>query len=409
MFDWLYDLLGVVMSFFNSITGSYALALLLYALMFKILFLFFGVKQQKNQIKLAKLTPKMEVIKAKYKGRTDQVSMQKQQQEIMELQQKEGYSAFSGCLPLLIQLPIIMLLYAVIQSPLTYIAEETDIVKDYNANYSNSEYELPEAIEKVFGDDIYKKNEDGTLYKDENGNRVKVAIDPVKAIYKEFVDSKLPEKINEIELISKIYEKTLTDDENANELYKTRIEELGIKYDSIPDFRLFGVNLAANPSITDLSILVLIPILAAAASWLSMYLTRKFNSTGMVTAQDAQTQQSMKIMDLMMPAMTLFIAFNFSGMLGIYWIYQSLLGLLQSFLLAKFMPVPKFTEDELRDMRREQKEAEKAARVAAKTVRTRSLHYIDEDDYDELPDAPEADTKKTHTPLSGIDAPQIKD
>ena len=96
MFDWPYDLLGIVMAFFNSTTGSYALALLLYALMFKIIFLFFGVKQQKNQIKLAKLTPKMEVIKAKYKGRTDQVSMQKQQQEIMELQQKEGYSAFSG-------------------------------------------------------------------------------------------------------------------------------------------------------------------------------------------------------------------------------------------------------------------------------------------------------------------------
>ncbi len=408
MFDWLYDLLGVVMAFFNSITGSYALALLLYALMFKILFLFFGVKQQKNQIKLAKLTPKMELIKAKYKGRTDQVSMQKQQQEIMELQQKEGYSAFSGCLPLLIQLPIIMLLYAVIQSPLTYIADQTDAVKDYNANYSNAEYEVPQAIKDAYGDDIYKKNEDGSFFT-EKGEKVLVAVDPVKAIYKVFVGGEVPEKVNEIDLISKIYDKTMTGDETVNQSAKADIERLGIKYDSIPDFRLFGVNLAATPNIMEPSILILIPILAAVASWLSMYLTRKLNKTGMVTPQDEQTQQSMKIMDLMMPAMTLFIAFGFSGMLGIYWIYQSLLGLLQSFLLARFMPVPKFTEDELKEMRRQQKEAEKAARAAAKTVRHRSLHYIDEDDYDELPDAPDADTKKTRTTLNGIDAPEIKD
>jgi len=409
MFDWLYDLLGVVISFFNTITGSYALALLLYALMFKIIFLFFSVKQQKNQIKMAKLTPKIELIKAKYKGRTDQVSMQKQQQEIMDLQQKEGYSAFSGCLPLLIQLPIIMLLYAVIQSPITYIAEETDVLKDYNANYSSAEYETPEEILAAYGNDIYKKNEDGSLFTDDKGNYVRVAIDPVKAIYKEFVGGDLPEKINEIDLISKIYEKTLTDDEETNKLAISDIERLGIKYNTIPDFRLFGVNLAATPSITNPSILIIIPILAAAASWLSMYLTRKLNKTGMTSPQDEQTQQSMKMMDLVMPVMTLFIAFNFSGMLGIYWIYQSLLGLLQSFLLAKLMPVPKFTEDELREMRRQQKEAEKLARAAAKTVRHRSLHYIDEDDYDELPSAPEADGKKTNTTLGGIDAPEIKD
>ena len=116
MFDWLCNLLGLMLSFFNSITGSYALALLFYALVFKIVLLPFNIKQQKNQVKSAKLTPKIEIIKAKYKGRKDPQTMQKMQQEIMELQQKEGASPLSGCLPLLIQLPIIMLLYTVIQN-----------------------------------------------------------------------------------------------------------------------------------------------------------------------------------------------------------------------------------------------------------------------------------------------------
>ena len=98
MFDWLYRFLGSMLSFFESFTGGYALALLLYALVFKIVFLPFSIKQQQNQIAMAKLAPKIELIKAKYKGRTDQPTMQKQQQEIMDLQQKEGYSPLSGCL-----------------------------------------------------------------------------------------------------------------------------------------------------------------------------------------------------------------------------------------------------------------------------------------------------------------------
>lgn len=76
MFDWLYELLGTMLSWFSSIFGgSYAMALLLYALLFKILFLPFSIKQQKNQIAMAKLAPKIELIKAKYKGRTDQPTM----------------------------------------------------------------------------------------------------------------------------------------------------------------------------------------------------------------------------------------------------------------------------------------------------------------------------------------------
>ena len=109
--SWLYELLGAMLGFFGDKLGGYAIALLLYALIFKIVFLPFSIKQQKNQIAMAKLAPKIELIKAKYKGRTDQPTMQKQQQEIIELQQKEGYSPLSGCLPLLIQLPLIMLLY----------------------------------------------------------------------------------------------------------------------------------------------------------------------------------------------------------------------------------------------------------------------------------------------------------
>ena len=85
MLDWLYELIGTMLSWF-SIGGSYAVGLLFYALVFKLLFLPFSIKQQKNQIKMAKLTPKLELIKAKYRGRTDQQTQQKMSQRIHQIQ-----------------------------------------------------------------------------------------------------------------------------------------------------------------------------------------------------------------------------------------------------------------------------------------------------------------------------------
>ncbi len=400
----------MMMAFFSSITGSYILALAMYALIFKILFIPFTIKQQKNQIKMAGLAPKIQLIKAKYKGRTDQRSMQKQQEEIMELQQKEGYNGCSGCLPMLIQLPIIMLLYAVIQSPLTYIASETDVVKEYNERYDDSSYVTPSEIETFYGDAIYKKNEDGSLYTDENGNRVRIEIDPVAKLYTVFGLENTDAK-SEIALISKIYEAVYNEDGSVNEGYIADVERCGIDWESVPNFRLFGTNLAETPNITKPSVIIIIPFLAAISSWFSMWLTRKLNGGGApgAAAQDEQTAKSMKIMDLVMPLMTLFIAFNFSGMLGLYWVLQSILGLIQSLIIAKVMPIPKFTEEQIRELHKQEKEVEKAARAAAKNTRHRSLHYIDEEDYEELPEAPQSESaKKKGTSLSG-DAPEIKD
>ena len=333
-----------MLHWFSSLFGGkYVFGLLIYALLFKLLFLPFSIKQQKNQIKMAQLAPKIELIKAKYKGRTDQPSLQKQQQEIMDLQQKEGYSPLSGCLPLLLQFPIIIFLYNVIRGPLSYIcklsAEEITKIKDILGSTAPDEIKLVGEIAASGG-----------------------------AGLGQFAD----------------------------------------KLASLPDFTLFGLDLSATPNFKEALPLVFIPVVAAALTWLSMFLTRKWNGNTN-PAQDAQSNASMKMMDLMMPLMTLFFAFNFSGMLGIYWIYQSALGILQSFILSKVMPLPKFTDEELREMKRREKAQERAQRSVAKERPTyRSLHYIDADDADTLPEyKSENGTKETKT--SNIDIPEIKD
>ena len=357
LFGWLYEALGSMLYWFSSLfNGQYIFGILLYAILFKILFLPFGIMQQKNQIKMAKLTPKIELIKAKYKGRTDQVTMQKQQQEIMDLQQKEGYNPLSGCLPLLLQLPIITLLYKVIRSPLTYIC-------------------------RLSADQITELAKD-VSYVGKNGI------------------------IDEIGLAGATNTFIKTNENGMAALAEYDLSRL-------PNFDLFGMDLGEKPwdsflNITnEFSLLFLVPVIAAVLTWLSMWLSRKWNANPATQTQDAQSKVSMKMMDLMMPAMTLFMAFGFSGMMGIYWIYQSALGILQSFLIAKLMPLPKYSEEDLKEMKKAQKEAEKNARSAAKSApKYRSLHYIDDENYDSLPEL-ENDGKNNNS--GEMEIPDIKD
>ena len=345
MLDWLYELLGSIIAWFSNTLGGgyYVIGIFFYALLFKIVFIPFTIKQQQNQIAMAKLTPKIELIKAKYKGRNDQVTMQKMNQEILELQQAEGYNPLSGCLPLIIQMPIIIFLYNVIRNPLSYICKLTD--------------NQVLALNKLFGGSA-----DATI-----------------------------KQINQMDLISKITANAEGYDLSAYDLSK------------LPDFTFFGAgDLGSSP--TSHWLLWLIPVIAAALTWLSMYLTKKWNGTSTTNvAQDQQAQnpqmaQTSKMMELSMPVMTLIMAFSLSSMMGIYWIYQSALGILQTFLMSKFMPIPRYTEEELKAMKKAQKKAEKTQQQVVKSApKYRSLHYIDDEDYDTLPEikSSQPSTKKT--------------
>ena len=391
----------MLLSFFNNITGSYALALLLWALVFKIVFLPFSIKQQKNQIKMAKLAPQIEVIKAKYKGRTDRTTQQKQQQEIMDLQQKEGASPFSGCLPMIFQLVIVIFLYAVIQSPISYITKTSDTLNSYNETKVTDDQDLKQHYQSIIDAKGEIKISD-----------VSVALwnDLSKKEDSSHTDITTMTKGTEITLINKItkYVNSAADEQEKQDRI-VLIESYGIDYETIPNFTVFGINLADNPSFKNISVLIIIPFLAAIASWLSMWLTRKLNKNANLSAQDPQAQASTRIMDLTMPLMTLFFAFNFSGMLGLYWIYQSVLGLGQSLIIAKVMPLPEFSEEELKEINRQKKQAEKAQKEAIKNQpKHKSLHYIDDEDYDELPTVKQENKDKKNTSISS-DMPQIKD
>ncbi len=371
MFDWLYSALGTLMYWFSSIMGgSYALALVLYALVFKVVFLYFSIKQQKTQIKMANLTPKIELIKAKYRGRNDRVTMQRMQQEIMELQQREGGGMFSGCLPMLIQLPIIIFLYNVIRNPLSYICGMNQA--GFDTLFSRIE-------------NFYATTGAGLVTAGKTATDMAAALGTDQITISSFI------RVNGIEYA---------------DLTNGR---------ALPDMTLFGIDLGYTPiSAFDGSVtwvIILIPIIAAALQWLTMFLSKKWNgNVNQLVEQDGQTNASMKIMDLVFPVMTLWIAFSFSALMGLYWIFQSALAILQTYILSRVMPLPKFTEEQIKQMRREQKAVERAQRAALKNHKYRSLHYIDEDDYEDLPEVVDNNKKPSSSPMLGSqDIPDIKD
>ncbi|UTR12300.1 membrane protein insertase YidC [Evansella sp. LMS18] len=110
--------------------GSYGWSLVLMTLLIRIGLLPLMLKQYKNQItmreKMSVIQPEMKEIQAKYKDKKDQQSQQKMQQEMMQLYQKHNFNPLTsmGCLPMLVQLPILMGFYwAIMRTP--EIAEQS--------------------------------------------------------------------------------------------------------------------------------------------------------------------------------------------------------------------------------------------------------------------------------------------
>ncbi|MBE6602723.1 MAG: YidC/Oxa1 family membrane protein insertase [Ruminococcaceae bacterium] len=340
--------IGKFLQILTKITGGkYVLGLLVFALVVEIVMLPFGIKQQKNSIKQAKLRPKEMAIRNKYKGRNDQATQQKMAQEIQKMYQEEGYNPMGGCLPLLIQLPVILALYQIVIDPLRYVLGKAATLSSALTTYCTT-------AKAAGGLGLSIGNGKGTI-------------------------ELLSQAGNKLEGL-----KSFAYYSNASECYADLTNV------AIPDFELFGQNMGNVPSFT--SILVLVPILTFVFYFASMKLNRKF--TYQPAVQDAQMGCSNNMMDITMPLMSVYIAFIVPAAVGIYWMFKSVLSTLKSFIMSKVMPVPVFTEEDYKAAEKALKgkgksESRPVERTAASGTKPRSLHYIDEDDEPLPPPVPE--------------------
>lgn len=96
--------------------AGWALSIVLLTILVRVLILPLYLKQIKSQRSMQVLQPELKKLQAKYKGKTDQLSRQRQSEEMSELYKKNGTSPFASCLPLLVQMPILFGLYRVISA-----------------------------------------------------------------------------------------------------------------------------------------------------------------------------------------------------------------------------------------------------------------------------------------------------
>lgn len=284
----LYEIFGYLFRILFSFVENYGIALVIFSLFFRIILLPSTMKQQKSSAKMMRLQPKLRRIREKYQDYNPQERQQKIQQETSELYQQEGYSSMgASCLPLLIQMPVLMGLYGIIRQPLTYVLEFSE-----------------EAI-KAFTDAASSLNLIGE-----------------RATY--YAES----------IVISNLEKIVTDVPELMTKFSAEIETMRSF-----DFTILGIDLGSIPSsvysefgITKQSIIILaIPVLSGiaslATSLLSQIRQKKANP-------DMQNQQMMGCMMLMMPLWSVYLCWNFPVGMGMYWILSSAFAFLQTLVLG---------------------------------------------------------------------------
>lgn len=95
-----------ILKFFNSLVGNYGVAIILTTLLIKIILFPLSLKQEKSMQKMKELQPEIEAIQKKYKDDKTKLN-----EETAKLYKEKNVNPFSGCLPLIIQLPIFVALY----------------------------------------------------------------------------------------------------------------------------------------------------------------------------------------------------------------------------------------------------------------------------------------------------------
>lgn len=336
---------GTFLGWITNITfGNYVLALFVFAVIVELLLLYFGIRQQKNTIKQAKLSPKERAIRKKYAGRNDQASQRKMNEEIQKLYQDEGYNMMGGCLPLLIQMPIVIALYNIVIDPLRYVLGKAE-------GLSNALYTYATTARAAGGLGEELKAGKGTI---------------------ELLSKLSAEKLEGL--------KSFQFYSNAGACHEELSDVLG----NLPNFNVFGLNMGVTPAFnpTDKVYLwlLLVPVLTFVAYFASMKVSRKLSYQP--AAQDPQMGCSNNMMDFTMPAMSVYITFITPAAVGIYWIFKCLIGMAKQFILNKLMPLPTFTEEDYKRAEKEMKGKSRPEREIEERPRgaARSLHHIDDDE-----------------------------
>ena len=154
MFQFFANIFGYLLNFINNFVGNYGLAIILFTVLIKIIMLPLSIKQQRTMKKSTELNEKIKVLQFKYKNDPEKLN-----QEVMKMYKEENMSPFSGCLSSIVQIIILLSVFYLVSSPLTYMkkvdSQEINSYKEKLGQEQNiSKGNYPEIqIIQVYGQD----------------------------------------------------------------------------------------------------------------------------------------------------------------------------------------------------------------------------------------------------------------
>ena len=282
--------LGWIIEQIYNLVANYGLAIIIFTVIVKLILLPLNIKSQKAMRKQQKIQPILQELQKKYAN--DQEKLQK---EMMKLYKENNVSMTGGCLPMLIQMPILIGLYQVIQKPLSYLMGVDWMAEDV----INKVYMLRDTMADQIGNLATQTEE-------------------------------MLAKMSQIQL------------SQWAEIVNGPTDPWVI------NFNFLGLNLANTPSAAinyimrlDFSnwgviALLLIPVLAVVSQVLTTKLTQIQSGQNTKDNSDNPANQMSKSMMMMMPLMTGLFTFTLPSGIGIYWIVSSITQLIQQLALNKY-------------------------------------------------------------------------
>ena len=289
-FGWLMDIL-------YRFTNNYGLALIIFAVLVKLILLYPTAKGKKSSMKMSRLQPRIQALQKKYEG-----DQQKQNEAVQALYKEEGVKMGGGCLWSFLPLLLLLPLYAVVRQPIQYMMHETVEVATEIVNH------IKEAAPELFGKNAYYDQ--------------MIAASHIGEYAENFKD-----------IVA-----------NESSLESLKFTFLGIDLSAIPAWKFWQWSFEDKSQIWPTIGGVLIALLSCGGQVASMLISQKMNNSLITdekglqdkdTAKKSQANQSGKLMLWMMPLMSLWIGFTIPAALSLYWFAQGVVSTIIDVILTK--------------------------------------------------------------------------
>ena len=319
------ELIGFIMNGIFYVLGkiglpNIGLAIIIMTILIYMAMLPLTVRQQKFAKLQRKMQPEIKKIQNKYQGRKDEASMAAQQEEIKQVYEKYGVSATGSCVQLLIQMPILFALYRVFYNIPAY---------------------LPLVKEAFFPlvDNLYKLDPKGAILTAQNGEG-KYIFSAVSQFAKRFTSDSFTGgdvtfiQNTLIDVLNKFQKADWATLAQKASSLQGDIQATTAKLNQYNNF--LGLNIAESPQNIMkqggimIAVALIIPFLAAFTQWLNVKLMPQAE-----TDPNDQTANTMKSMNIMMPAMSAVFCFSLPSGMGLYWIFGAIVRIVQQIFINK--------------------------------------------------------------------------